>query len=136
MASSSKEVLEAANSGIPKVAEMIAIIPAENRAIALGAAERIYLQIAKDLGGAEDVARNWVSAIALRLRAEVDDKVLTNRKLLKALHEELVQTSVEAGSARSEFGPTGDAPAVSVEEDIEQLVHTTYDHNNQLDNCV
>jgi len=111
MTSSSEEVLEAAISGIPKIAHMIAFIPPENRASAFGAAERIYLQVAKDLGGAEDLAQNWASAIVLLLRAEVEDKVLTNRKLLKALHEELVGKSVETGRPGSEFEALNDASA-------------------------
>lgn len=134
MAARPEEVLEAAISGIPKIAQMIAFIPAESRARAFGAAERIYLQIAKDLGGAEDVSQNWASAIVLRLRAEVQDKVLINKKLLQALHEELVETSVEAESSGSKFEAKDDALAVGVEEDIEQLIHTIYGHNAEGDN--
>lgn len=134
MASRPEEVLEAAISGIPKIAQMIAFIPAESRACAFGAAERIYLQIAKDLGGAEDVSQSWTSAIMLRLRAEVQDKVLINRKLLKVLHEELVEILVEAESSESEFEANNDASAGGVEKDIEQLVHTIYGHGAEGNN--
>ena len=44
------EVLQAAMAGIPKIAEAIAAIPAENRARAFDAAERRYLQTALDIG--------------------------------------------------------------------------------------
>jgi len=110
MASGSEEakVLEAAVAGIPEVAQIIAFIPAENRASAFDAAEQSYLQTAKDLGGAEELAQNWASAVMSRLRAEVEEQVLANRKLLKALHEELVRKPVEAGTSESVFRTSDD----------------------------
>ncbi len=86
------EILQAAVVGIPRVAQAIAAIPAEHRASAFAAAERCYMQTAKDLGGADKFAQKWTSAVMLRLRADVEWKVLANRKLLKALEEELVRT--------------------------------------------
>ena len=86
------EILQAAVAGIPRVAQAIAAIPAEHRASAFGAAERCYMQTAKDLGGADKFAHDWASAVTLRLRAEVEQQVLANRKPLKALDEELVRT--------------------------------------------
>jgi hypothetical protein len=64
------EVLSAAISGIQKVAEPIALIPAEDQPRALEAAEKSYLQTANSLGydGAE--AHEWASAIMARLRAQ------------------------------------------------------------------
>ena len=50
------------------------------------------MQTAKDLGGADKFAHDWASAVTLRLRAEVEQQVLANRKPLKALDEELVRT--------------------------------------------
>jgi hypothetical protein len=99
MASSSEEakVLEAAVAGIPKIAEIIAFMPVENRASAFDAAERTYLQIAKDLGGAEELAQKWASAVMVELRGAVDERVLANRRLLSALHEELIGEAIEAG---------------------------------------
>ena len=44
------KVLVAAISGIPKVAELIALIPAEDQLLALEAAEKSYLQTAHNLG--------------------------------------------------------------------------------------
>jgi len=61
-----------------------------------------------------------------RLRAEVEELVQANRRLLKALHEEVVGKPVEAGALESAFGPSDDASAETVEKDIEQLVHNTY----------
>ena len=92
MASSSEEVkvLEAAVAGIPKIAQIIAFMPVENRATAFDAAERSYLQTAKDLGGAEEPAQKWASAVMLELRAAVEEQVMANRRLLNALDEELI----------------------------------------------
>ena len=96
MLSSSGEVLEAAVAGIPEIARRIAFLPTEDHASAFDAAEQIYLQTAKDLGGAEDLVLNWTSAVMFRLREEVEEQLLINRKLLKALHEELIRNPVES----------------------------------------
>jgi hypothetical protein len=115
MLSSSDEVLEAAVAGIPEIARRIAFLPTENRASAFNAAEQIYLQTAKDLGGAEDLALNWTSAVMFRLREEVEEQLLINRKLLKALHEELIGNPVETTISESEFGAPDDASPETVE---------------------
>ena len=62
------EVLSAAIAGLPKVAELIATAPAENQARALEAAERSYLQTARTLGYEDADAREWASAVMVRLR--------------------------------------------------------------------
>jgi hypothetical protein len=43
------EVLSAAIAGLPKIAELIATVPAEDRARAMEAAEKSYLQTAHTL---------------------------------------------------------------------------------------
>ena len=88
--SSSHEIgiLQAAVAGIPRLAQAIAAIPAEDRAIALTAVERSYLQTAKDLGGVDKFAQDWASAVIFQLRAEIEQRVLEN-KLFKALRDEL-----------------------------------------------
>jgi hypothetical protein len=69
MASSSEaaEGLEAAIAAIPRIAEVIAAIPVEDRARAFGMARRLYLQTAHDLGGGEAAARNLVSTVMRHL---------------------------------------------------------------------
>ena len=52
------EVLVAAISAIPKVAELIALIPAEDQLLALEAAEKSYLQTAHNLGYERSEAMN------------------------------------------------------------------------------
>lgn len=47
--SEQEEILEAAVAGIPRVAEVVASIPEEDREMAFEAAERSYLQTAHDL---------------------------------------------------------------------------------------
>ena len=128
MLSSSDEVLEAAVAGIPEIARRIAFLPTEDRASAFDAAERIYLQTAKDLGGAEDLALNWTSAVMFRLREEVEEQLLANRKLLMALHEELIGKHVETTISEFEFEAPDDASLEPVEKNIEQLVHKMYGH--------
>ncbi len=133
MASSSEEVLEAAVAGITKIAHMIAFFPAENRASAFDAAERGYLRTAKNLGGTEDLAQKWASAVMFRLREEVEEQVLANGKLLKALHEELVGEPIEARTSESAFVISDDASAETIEKDIEQVVLKTYGSDTQRD---
>ena len=113
------KLLEAAIVGIPKVAEIIALMSIEERAAAFDMAEKTYLQTAKNLGGTEELAQKWTSAVMLKLRAVVDEQVLANRSLLKALHEELIGEPVEAES---------------VETAIKELVHKTYGSDAQQDN--
>jgi hypothetical protein len=62
------EVLSAAIAGLPKVAELIATAPAEDQARALEAAERSYLQTSHTLGYGDADAREWASAVMVRLR--------------------------------------------------------------------
>ena len=62
------EVLSAAIAGVPKIAELIATVPAEDQARALEAAEKSYLQTARALGYGDADARQWASAVMFRLR--------------------------------------------------------------------
>ena len=87
LSSQEAKILQAAVAGIPRVAQAIAAIPAEHRASAFAAAERCYLQTAKDLGCADKFAQNWASAVMLQLQAQVEQRVLADRNLLKALHQ-------------------------------------------------
>jgi len=91
------KILEEAVAGLREVAEVIASIPANNRAKAFDAVEKTYMQTARDLGGAEKVVQHWASAIMLQLRTEVAERASARRKLLEALHDEL---------ARKIIGPT------------------------------
>jgi hypothetical protein len=96
MASSSEEVLEAAVARIPEIARIIASLPVEDRPSAFDVAERSYLRTAKYLGGADDLAQRWASAVMYRLREHVEERVLAKSKLLTALYEELVGTPIAA----------------------------------------
>jgi hypothetical protein len=62
------EALSAAIAGLPKIAELIAAVPAEDRARALEAAEKSYVQTARSLGYEDADARQWASTVMLRLR--------------------------------------------------------------------
>ena len=73
------EVLSAAIAGVPRVAEIIATVAAEERTRALEAAEKSYLETARTLGYQDADAQQWVSAVMSRLRMEEDSYKL--RKL-------------------------------------------------------
>ena len=64
------EAFSAAVAGVPKVAELIANIPAEDRSRALEAAEKSYLETAHALGYQDAEAQQWASAVMSRLRIE------------------------------------------------------------------
>jgi hypothetical protein len=66
------EVFSAAIAGVPRVAEIIATVAAEERTRALEAAEKSYLETARALGYQDADAQRWVSAVMSRLRMEED----------------------------------------------------------------
>jgi hypothetical protein len=68
------EALEAAVARLPRVAEGIAGMPPEQQSPAFDIAERTYLQTALESDYPEEVAKNWVSAMMFRLRAEVEKR--------------------------------------------------------------
>jgi hypothetical protein len=98
MASISKKAktMGAAVAGIPKVAQAIMAIPAEHRGRALDAAERSYLQTARDLGCAEAVAQRWLSSVMFRLRREIEKRRVGETELLKNLYKELIPAGSRA----------------------------------------
>lgn len=98
-------ILRAVLSGIPKVAAQITLAPFEERSAALDNAERSYVQIARDIGYAQETARRWVSAIMDRLRAKVEANNSALRPLLKKLYEEVVRLT---SSSAQEFARTGE----------------------------
>jgi len=61
------KVFDAAIAGIPKVAEMIAAVPLDQRVRALDAAAQSYKRAATDLGYAEAEAEQWASDLMFRL---------------------------------------------------------------------
>lgn len=72
------EVLFAAIAGLPKVAELIAAIPAEDLSRALDATEESYVQTAIELGYEETDAQQWASVIMLRLRIAMPIRLQLN----------------------------------------------------------
>jgi hypothetical protein len=66
------EMLSAAIAGVPRIAEFIATVPAEERTRALEAAEKSYLETAHTLGYQDADARQWVSTVMSRLQIEED----------------------------------------------------------------
>jgi hypothetical protein len=66
------EVFSVAIAGVTRVAELIASVPAEERARALEAGEKSYLETAHALGYQDADAQQWASAVMSRLRTEED----------------------------------------------------------------
>ena len=66
------EILSAAIAGVPRVAELIAMVPAEDRSRALLAAEKSYLETAHTLGYQDAYAQQWASTVMSRLQIEED----------------------------------------------------------------
>src|SRR5208282_5277790 len=97
MASISEEekILEAAVAGIPRVAEVVASIPEEDRAKALEAVEGSYRQTVRDLGYEEGPIQSWIAAVMLRLQTEVKKQASTKQNPLRILHGELVQAATK-----------------------------------------
>ena len=96
MTSSSEEDQrpEIAVGDIARVAELIASIPAQQRAAALRAAELSYLQTAQDFGYPEDAARQWAAAVLSKLRLEVDKQRWTIRMQLKLVYREAIRAGL------------------------------------------
>lgn len=82
--SQSAKISRAAVSGIPKAAQLIAALPAEDREGALWAAERSYRQTVRNLGYEQADAKDWVLAVMRRLRTKVEVRVMADRALLKS----------------------------------------------------
>ncbi len=106
--SEEEEILEAAVSGIPRVAEVVASIPEEERRRALHAAARSYRDTARDLGYDEGPIQSWVSAVMLRLQTEVKKQASTRQSPLKILHDELVQAAAGLNNNAREVGKGGE----------------------------
>lgn len=56
--------------GLPRVADLIAIVPEESRSRALAAAEESYLKTALKLGYDDADAHEWTAAVMKRLRLD------------------------------------------------------------------
>jgi hypothetical protein len=75
-----EQVLEAAITGVCRVAGAIVATPAERRTKALDAAANSYRQTAQDLGYDEAEIQEWLHGIMFRLRTEVSAQELARQK--------------------------------------------------------
>ena len=64
------EVYCAAIAGIPRVVDLIATVPDEDRSRVLEAAEKSYINTAHSLGYEDADAQQWASALMSRLLVE------------------------------------------------------------------
>ena len=67
--------LEAAVAAIPKIAELIAALPSEDRAGALEVAERRFVRTAEGFGCAKSGSRDWTAAGMRILQERVQELV-------------------------------------------------------------
>ena len=88
VSSQENEFLETAVAAIPKIAELIAALPSEDRAGALEVAERRFVRTAEEFDCAESGSRNWTAAVIRILRERVEELVSVKQKL-ERLQEEL-----------------------------------------------
>jgi Mg/Co/Ni transporter MgtE len=86
-----EEILEAAIASVPRVAQVIEALSAEDQVRALDAAKQSYLQTAQDLGYAERPAQEWVTEVMFRLRLKMERERWAKRMRLKILHSELIR---------------------------------------------
>jgi hypothetical protein len=63
--------VKVASASLPRVSEIIAAIPDEDRPGAFELAERRYVQAARDFGCDEAETKRWVAALVRKLRALV-----------------------------------------------------------------
>jgi hypothetical protein len=67
-----QEALESIVASLPVMAEYVSSIPDGQKATALDALERHYLQTALGLGYSEEPARSWVAALMAHLREQLE----------------------------------------------------------------
>jgi hypothetical protein len=70
-----EEVLETAIAGLARVAQVIASMPADDKARALEASERSYCETAVGLGYTDGEAQAWTATVMTSLRAEAEKQV-------------------------------------------------------------
>jgi hypothetical protein len=75
-----EQVLDAAITGVFRVAEAILAMPTEKRPKALDAAAHSYRQTAQELGHDEAGIQEWLHGIMFRLRTEVAARELARLK--------------------------------------------------------
>ena len=67
-----QEALESIVASLPVLAEYVSSIPYDQKATALAALERHYLQTALGSGYLEEPARSWVAALMAHLREQLE----------------------------------------------------------------
>ena len=67
-----QQALESIVASLPVMAEYVSSIPDGQKATALDALERHYLQTALGLGYSEEPARSWVAALMAHLREQLE----------------------------------------------------------------
>jgi hypothetical protein len=123
--SEAEYVVETVFAETSTIAELIARIPARDRARVLEAAELSYLQIALDLGYAIDAAQLWAKVITSILRIETEKKRWAVRRFLKLLYIEAISAGLPAQceDPQASIAAELDEP-VSIRDDA--LARSTY----------
>jgi hypothetical protein len=74
LSSQEDEFVEVASAALPRIVEIIAAFPTEDRSGALEVAERRYTEAARRYGCTQAETERWVAAIMRRLRTGVEEK--------------------------------------------------------------
>ena len=95
-----EQVLDAAITGVSRVAEAILATPTEKRTKALDAAANSYRQTARDLGYDEAEIQEWLHGIMFRLRTEVAARELAQQK--NEPHDDATPSLVPASAPQNQ----------------------------------
>ena len=97
-----QEAMESIVASLPAIAQHVSSIPDGQKATALDALERHYLQTALGLGYSEEPARSWVAALMAHLQEQLElismmqiqldiqnERIASHEKLINDLSEEV-----------------------------------------------
>ena len=98
---SQQKIYRAAVAGIPRVVQAIAELPSKHHPEAVAAAGRGYRQTIWDSGIAEPTADRMVATLLRRLQNRLAKERSVSDKVMRALHEELIDPAGNAAQKRT-----------------------------------
>ena len=91
------EVFSAAVKGLPKIVELLTVLPQEKRSLALAAVQQSYLRTAQAIGYDESDAQQWTSALVSLLEIEAATRELASAKVTEINKTKRISTSLREG---------------------------------------
>lgn len=104
---SQQKIYRAAVAGIPRVVRAISDLPSKHHAEAVAAAGRGYRQTIVDSGIAEPTADRMVATLLRRLQNRLAKERSVKDKVMRALHEELIDPASPAEQKQTPKKRTG-----------------------------